>query len=169
MFAVLGWFYLSVLPGWLGMKPDRHRHFDVADRQVGADLPRHPAGGRLSDPTLRRKSQGQNMVRVDVPAQDRAVALYGLLFTIVILFALQGEQITSRHWDVVRIALPLLAYFAIMWDQWLPGRWRAEAGLSAHHHLAFTSAGNNFELAIAVAIATFGRHPVRRWPAWSDP
>jgi ACR3 family arsenite transporter len=83
-------------------------------------------------------------------------ALYGLLFTIVILFALQGDQITSRPLDVVRIALPLLAYFAIMWG----GGYLLGAAISLGDQrtttLAFTAAGNNFELAIAVAIATYG-------------
>lgn len=83
-------------------------------------------------------------------------ALYGLLFTIVVLFALQGAQITSRPLDVARIALPLLAYFAIMWG----GGYLLGAALGLGYErtttLAFTAAGNNFELAIAVAIATFG-------------
>ncbi len=83
-------------------------------------------------------------------------ALYGLLFTIVLLFALQGEAITSNPFDVARIALPLLAYFAIMWFAgMLLGK-----GLGLDYPrsttLAFTAAGNNFELAIAVAIGTFG-------------
>ena len=83
-------------------------------------------------------------------------ALYGLLFTIIVLFALQGDAITSRPLDVARIALPLLAYFAIMWaGSYAFGR---AVGLSYERTttLAFTAAGNNFELAIAVAIATFG-------------
>jgi arsenical-resistance protein len=83
-------------------------------------------------------------------------ALIGLLFTIVVLFALQGEEITSRPWDVARIALPLLAYFALMWG----GGYALGAALGLGYErtttLAFTAAGNNFELAIAVAIATFG-------------
>ncbi|HET9654941.1 MAG TPA: arsenical-resistance protein, partial [Kineosporiaceae bacterium] len=73
-----------------------------------------------------------------------------------ILFALQGDAITSRPWDVARIALPLLAYFAIMWT----GSFALGRGLHLTYPrtatLAFTAAGNNFELAIAVAIATFG-------------
>jgi arsenical-resistance protein len=83
-------------------------------------------------------------------------ALYGLLFTIVLLFALQGNRITSQPLDVARIALPLLAYFAIMWA----GSFALGKGLGLSYErsttLAFTAAGNNFELAIAVAIATFG-------------
>ena len=83
-------------------------------------------------------------------------ALIGLLFTIVVLFALQGDQITSKPLDVVRIALPLLVYFAVMWG----GGYALGKGLGMTYErtttLAFTAAGNNFELAIAVAIATFG-------------
>jgi ACR3 family arsenite transporter len=74
----------------------------------------------------------------------------------VLLFALQGRQIISAPLDVVRIALPLLAYFAIMWvGSYALGR---AAGLNYERTttLAFTAAGNNFELAIAVAIATWG-------------
>ena len=74
----------------------------------------------------------------------------------MILFALQGGQITNRPWDVARIALPLLAYFAIMWG----GGYLLGAALGLGYErtttLAFTAAGNNFELAIAVAIATYG-------------
>jgi ACR3 family arsenite transporter len=83
-------------------------------------------------------------------------ALYGLLFTIVILFALQGDQITNRPWDVARIALPLLAYFAIMWGGGFLLGAVLGLGYARTTTLAFTAAGNNFELAIAVAIATFG-------------
>ena len=83
-------------------------------------------------------------------------ALYGLLFTIVLLFALQGDRITNQPLDVARIALPLLAYFAIMWfgTFWV-GR-RMHLSYERDATIAFTAAGNNFELAIAVAIAVFG-------------
>jgi arsenite transporter len=83
-------------------------------------------------------------------------ALYGLLFTIVILFALQGDQIISRPLDVARIAVPLLAYFTIMWGGGYVLGALLGLGYQRTTTLAFTAAGNNFELAIAVAIATFG-------------
>src|SRR5699024_2936077 len=83
-------------------------------------------------------------------------ALYGLLFTIVLLFALQGEAITSQPLDVARIALPLLAYFAIMWGVGYATGRLLRMSYERTTTLAFTAAGNNFELAIAVAIATFG-------------
>ena len=83
-------------------------------------------------------------------------ALYGLLFTIVILFALQGDAIIKHPWDVARIALPLLAYFALMWTGSFALGHAVHLPYDRTATLAFTAAGNNFELAIAVAIATFG-------------
>lgn len=74
----------------------------------------------------------------------------------MILFALQGDAITSRPLDVVRIALPLLVYFALMWaGSYALGR-AVGLGYQRTTTLAFTAAGKNFELAIAVAIGTFG-------------
>jgi len=82
--------------------------------------------------------------------------LYGLLFTIVVLFALQGETIIGRPLDVARIALPLLAYFGIMWVvSFAIGLW-LRLSYEKNTTVAFTAASNNFELAIAVAIGVFG-------------
>lgn len=74
----------------------------------------------------------------------------------MLLFALQGEQITSQPWDVARIALPLLAYFVLMWGGGFLFGAAIGLGYERTTTLAFTAAGNNFELAIAVAIGTFG-------------
>src|SRR5690606_25686436 len=81
---------------------------------------------------------------------------YGLLFTIVVLFALQGEQITDRPLDVARVAIPLLVYFALMWGGSFAAGYRLGLPYERNSSVAFTAAGNNFELAIAVSIAVFG-------------
>ena len=83
-------------------------------------------------------------------------ALYGLLFTIVLLFALQGDEIISRPLDVARIALPLLVYFVVVFGAGMVVGKPLKMGYQRTTTLAFTAAGNNFELAIAVAIGTYG-------------
>ena len=156
MFAVLGWFYLSVLPGWLGLPQTSitTSPWQIA-KSVLIFLGIPLAAGYLSR-HLGEKARGRAWYETTLLPKVGPWALYGLLFTIVILFALQGDQITSRPIDVARIALPLLAYFAIMWG----GGYAVGAVLGLGYPrtttLAFTAAGNNFELAIAVAIATYG-------------
>jgi ACR3 family arsenite transporter len=84
------------------------------------------------------------------------LALWGLLFTVVVLFALQGDKITNNPLDVARIAIPLLAYFGLMWTSAFTLSKRLRLGYPRSASVAFTAAGNNFELAIAVAISVFG-------------
>jgi ACR3 family arsenite transporter len=156
MFAALGWFYLSVLPGWLGLMQSAlsASPWQIA-KSVLIFLGVPLVAGYLSR-RLGEKVNGRSWYESAFLPKVGPWALYGLLFTIVILFALQGHQITSRPIDVVRIALPLLVYFAVMWG----GGYALGAALGLGYPrtttLAFTAAGNNFELAIAVAIATFG-------------
>ncbi|MTE13758.1 ACR3 family arsenite efflux transporter [Nocardia aurantiaca] len=156
MFAVLGWFYLSVLPGWLGLEQTSiHTSPWQIAKSVLIFLGIPLVAGFLTR-RLGEKARGRDWYESRLLPRVGPWALYGLLFTIVILFALQGHQITSRPWDVVRIAVPLLAYFAIMWGGgYLYGR-LVGLGYERTTTLAFTAAGNNFELAIAVAIATYG-------------
>ena len=156
MFAVLGWFYLSVLPGWLGLE---QASISTSPWQIAKSvlifLGIPLLAGYLSR-RLGEKAKGRQWYENSVLPTIGPWALYGLLFTIVILFALQGDQITNRPWDVARIALPLLAYFAIMWGGGFLMGAALGLGYARTTTLAFTAAGNNFELAIAVAIATFG-------------
>jgi arsenite transporter len=155
-FAALGWFYLSVLPGWLGLSQTGidASTWDIA-RSVLIFLGVPLLAGYLSR-RLGERARGRTWYEEQFLPRVGPWALYGLLFTIVILFALQGRAITSNPLDVVRIALPLLAYFALMWG----GGFALGAGMRLGYErtttMAFTAAGNNFELAIAVAIATFG-------------
>jgi ACR3 family arsenite transporter len=156
MFAVLGWFYLSVLPGWLGLE---QASIATSPWQIAKSVLIFLGIPLLAGFLTRRygeKVKGRTWYETRFLPRIGPWALYGLLFTIVILFALQGAQITNRPWDVVRIALPLLVYFALMWG----GGFLLGAALGLGYErtttLAFTAAGNNFELAIAVAIATYG-------------
>jgi arsenate reductase (thioredoxin) len=156
MFAVLGWFYLSVLPGWLGLPQTTisTSPWQIA-KSVLIFLGIPLLAGYLSR-RLGEKAKGRTWYEAKFLPRIGPWALYGLVFTIVILFALQGDQITSRPLDVIRIALPLLAYFAIMWGGgYLLGALLG-LGYKRTTTLAFTAASNNFELAIAVAIATYG-------------
>jgi ACR3 family arsenite transporter len=155
-FAILGWFYLSALPGWLHLPQTTisTSPWQIA-KSVLIFLGIPLAAGYFSR-KWGEKAKGRNWYEACYLPGIGPWALYGLLFTIVILFALQGHQITSRPWDVARIALPLLAYFAVMWvGGYLLGT-ALGLGYERTTTLAFTAAGNNFELAIAVAIATYG-------------
>ncbi|WP_434587575.1 ACR3 family arsenite efflux transporter [Streptomyces sp. A5-4] len=156
-FGLLGWFYLDLLPRWMNLGDGQG--LDVSIWHIALNVIIF-LGVPLLAGFLTRRVGEQKMGREAY--ENRFLprigpwALYGLLFTIVILFALQGKTITSQPLDVVRIAAPLLVYFAIMFF----GTFLLGKGLGLAYDrtatLAFTAAGNNFELAIAVAIATFG-------------
>ncbi|CAM5592861.1 hypothetical protein SHIRM173S_02885 [Streptomyces hirsutus] len=128
----------------------------MADRTQCRRLPGRAAAGRLPHPPDRQQKLGRESYEQKFLPKIGPWGLYGLLFTIVILFALQGKTITSQPLDVARIALPLLVYFTVMWF----GTFLLGKAIGLYYErtttLAFTAAGNNFELAIAVAIATFG-------------
>ncbi|OZC60299.1 ACR3 family arsenite efflux transporter [Rhodococcoides fascians] len=156
MFAVLGWFYLSVLPGWLGLEQTT---IEASPWQIAKSVLIFlgiPLVAGFASRYFGERAKGREWYESTFIPRIGPWALYGLLFTIVVLFALQGDRITSQPLDVVRIALPLLVYFAVMWG----GGYALGAAMGLGYQrtttLAFTAAGNNFELAIAVAIATYG-------------
>ena len=150
------WFYLSVLPGWLGLPTE---DVDVSPGDIaisvlvflGIPLALGYLSRRIGEATRGREWYESRFLPVIGPW-----ALYGLLFTVVVLFALQGDAITSDPAAVALIAVPLLAYFALMWT----GSFVLGRGIGLPYPrtatLAFTAAGNNFELAIAVCIGVWG-------------
>jgi ACR3 family arsenite transporter len=155
-FSLLGWFYLDVLPGWLGLDSDG---IDVTVWEIARSVLIFlgiPLLAGFLTRTFGERAKGTEWYETKFLPRIGPVALYGLLFTIVILFALQGERITDQPWDVARIALPLLAYFAIMWFGSFAIGMKLGLTYEANTSVAFTAAGNNFELAIAVAIGVFG-------------
>ncbi len=156
-FGLLGWLYLDLLPGLLGL--GEGENLDISAGEIALNVAVFLGVPLLAGFATRRigeRRMGRERYEARVLPRIGPWALYGLLFTIVLLFALQGDSITSRPWDVARIAVPLLVYFAVMWfGSYALGR---AAGLPYDRTatLAFTAAGNNFELAIAVAVGTFG-------------
>ena len=155
-YALLGTFYLEILPRWLGL-PTEDVTFSTWDitKSVLIFLGIPLAAGYLTRRILRPR-KGADWYDNRFLPRIGPWALYGLLFTIVVMFALQGEAILTDPLSVLLIAVPLLAYFAIMWSvSFVVGR-RARLDYPKTATLAFTAAGNNFELAIAVSIGVWG-------------
>ncbi|MCB0868747.1 MAG: ACR3 family arsenite efflux transporter [Solirubrobacterales bacterium] len=155
-YSLLGWFYLTALPDLLGLDS---QGFHVSIWEIarttliflGIPL---LAGYVTRVISIRRR--GTDWYETRFLPRIGPFALYGLLFTIVLLFAIQGEAITNQPLDVVRIAVPLLVYFALMFAVSFWAGWIMQIGYERTATLAFTAASNNFELAIAVAIGVFG-------------
>ncbi len=137
-FAGLGWFYLDVLPGWLGLGEDgAGGSLDVSVWSIAVSVLIFlgiPLLAGFLTRTLGERAKGREWYEARLLPAIGPWALYGLLFTIVVLFALQGDTITSQPLDVARIALPLLAYFALMWVGRVRLRDGAGDDLRAHHH-----------------------------------
>lgn len=155
-FSLLGWFYLTILPGWLGLDS---QGLDVLVWQIALNVLVFlgvPLVAGFTSRWIGERRRGRAWYEEKFLPVIGPWALYGLLFTIVLLFALQGDAVTSNPLDVARIALPLLVYFGVMWFAGLLLGKGLGLGYARSTSLAFTAAGNNFELAIAVAIGTFG-------------
>ena len=155
-YAALGVFYLQILPAWLG--------WQTADAQFSTWSITKSVLIFLGIPLLagyltRRigiARRGEDWYTHTFLPRISPIALYGLLFTIVVMFALQGEAITSAPLTVARIAIPLLVYFALMWFAAFFASRAIGLDYPKTATVAFTAAGNNFELAIAVCIGVWG-------------
>lgn len=155
-YAALGVFYLNVLPGWLGLDT---QSISVSLGSIAGTVAVFlgvPLVAGYATRALGERRRGRGWYESVLLPRIGPIARYGLLFTVVVLFALQGDTITSQPWDVARIALPLLAYFTVMWLLGLGIARRLRLTYPRTVALAFSAASNDFELAIAVAIGVFG-------------
>ncbi|GAA4831439.1 ACR3 family arsenite efflux transporter [Garicola koreensis] len=155
-YALLGWFYLQALPSWLGLQTTSAEFSITAIVVSVLVFLGIPLLAGFLTRTLGEKTKGRAWYEETFLPKVGPWALYGLLFTIVLLFAMQGEAITSNPLDVARIAVPLLLYFVLMFGFSLLVSKTVGLNYAKSTSVAFTASGNNFELAIAVAIGTFG-------------
>ena len=156
MYSPLAYFYLRVVPEWLGVEGTivEISMWDIA-KSVLIFLGIPLVAGALTRLTLVKRRGVEWYDNVFAPKLG-PTALIGLLFTIVVMFSMQGDMILANPLDVVKVAIPLVVYFILMFlVSFALSRWR-DFSYEMAATQSFTAASNNFELAIAVAVGTFG-------------
>jgi len=155
-YSVLGWLFLNVVPTWLGSEGvGFHVSMWEIAKSVILFLGLPLVAGALTRSVLVRR-KGEDWYERRFAPKIGPLALVGLLYTIVLMFAMQGDKIVRLPVDVVRISFPLVLYFVVMFTAAFVISKKLGFSYEETASLSFTAAGNNFELAIAVAIGLFG-------------
>jgi ACR3 family arsenite transporter len=155
-FSLYAYFYLEIVLPWFGIKALK---IDITVAEIAKTVGIYlgiPFAAAVLSRTILLKTKGEVWFNTKFLPFISPITLISLLFTIIVMFSLKGAMIVSIPMDVVRIAIPLVIFFAIMFlTMFFVAKWSG-AKYDENATLSFTASGNNFELAIAVSIAVFG-------------